>query len=41
MYRVSDEDELQILSTPTEKLMELPIIQNVVMQNVGYAYMIA
>lgn len=41
MYRIPDEDEQQILSTPTEKLMDLPIIKNVAMQNVGYAYMIA
>lgn len=41
MYRIPDEDELQILSTPTEGLMDLPIIQNVALQNVGYAYMIA
>lgn len=41
MYRIPDEDELQILSTPTEELMDLPIIRNVALQNVGYAYMIA
>ena len=41
MYRLSDEDELAILSTPTDGLMDLPIMQNVALQNQGFAYMIA
>ena len=41
MYPVPYEAEQQILSTPTEALMDLPIIRDVAMQNVGFAYMIA
>jgi len=41
MMRVPDEVELQILSTPTEKLMELLYIKETAMQNSGFAYIIA
>jgi len=41
MYPIPFETELSILSTPTEKLMELPIVKDVAMQNPGLAYMIA
>ena len=41
MYRISEEDEAAILLSATDELMELPIIRNVAMQNVGLAYMIA
>lgn len=41
MHRLPDEVELQILSTPTEKLMDLPYIQEVAMKDSGIAYMIA
>ena len=41
MMRVPDEVELQILSTPTEELMELPYIKETAMQNSGFAYIIA
>ena len=41
MYPVPYEAEQQILNTPTEALMDLPIIKDVAMQNVGFAYMIA
>ena len=41
MYPIPYETEQQILSTPTEGLMDLPIIKDVAMQNVGFAYMIA
>ena len=41
MHRLPDEVELEILSTPTEKLMDIPYIQEVAMQGSGIAYMIA
>ena len=41
MYPLSNDVELEIINTPTEKLMELPIIQDTAMQNSGWAYMIA
>lgn len=41
MMRIPDEVELQILSTPTEKLMGLPYIKDVAMQNQGTAYIVA
>ena len=41
MHRLPDEVELEILSTPTEKLMDVPYIQEVAMQGSGIAYMIA
>lgn len=41
MYPISYETEQEILTTPTEKLMELPFIKEVAMQNSGLAYMIA
>ena len=41
MYPIPSETEQQILNTPTEGLMDLPIIKDVAMQNVGFAYMIA
>ena len=41
MYPIPYETEQQILSAPTEGLMDLPIIKDVAMQNVGFAYMIA
>ena len=41
MYPIPYETEPEILNTPTESLMDLPIIKDVAMQNVGFAYMIA
>ena len=41
MYPIPYKIEQQILQTPTERLMELPIIRETAMQNSGYAYMIA
>lgn len=41
MYPIPYETEQEILSTPTEKLMELPIVKETAMQNSGLAYMIA
>ena len=41
MYPIPYEVEQQILQTPTEGLMDLPIIRETAMQNSGYAYMIA
>ncbi len=41
MYPIPNDIELQILKTPTEELMELPIIKDVAMQSSGLAYMIA
>lgn len=41
MYPIPYETEQEILNTPTEKLMELPFIKDVAMQNSGWAYMIA
>ena len=41
MYPIPYETEQQIMNTPTEVLMDLPVIRDVAMQNVGFAYMIA
>ena len=41
MYPIPNETELEILKTPTEGLLDLPIIKDVAMQNSGLAYMIA
>ena len=41
MYPIPYEEEQKILSTPTDKLMELPFIKETAMQNSGFAYMIA
>ena len=41
MYPIPYETEQEILTTPTEKLMELPFIKEVAMQNSGLAYMIS
>ncbi len=41
MYPIPYEMELEILRTPTEKLMNLPIIKETAMQSPGLAYMIA
>ena len=41
MYPIPYETEQEILSTATDKLMELPFIQEVAMQNSGLAYMVA
>ncbi len=41
MYPIPNETELEILKTPTEGLMDLPIIREVATQNSGLAYMIA
>ena len=41
MFPIPDETEREILSTPTEKLMDLPFIKETAMQNSGLAYMIA
>ncbi len=41
MYPIPYETELEILNTPTEKLMDLPFIKETAMQRSGIAYMIA
>ena len=41
MYPIPYENEMEIINTPTEKLMELKFIKEVAMQNSGLAYMIA
>ena len=41
MYPIPNETELEILSTPTDGLMDLEIMKTVAMQNSGLAYMIA
>ncbi len=41
MYPIPYETEIEILNTPTEKLMEIPFIKETAMQNSGLAYMIA
>lgn len=41
MYLIPHEIELEILRTPTEKLMEVPFIKETAMKNSGLAYMIA
>eukprot|EP00833_Pecoramyces_ruminatium_P009712 jgi/Orpsp1_1/1183744/evm.model.c7180000086528.1 len=41
MTRIPDEVEQQILSTPTEKLMDIPYIKENAFVNSGYAYIIA
>lgn len=41
MMRIPDEVEQQILSTPTEGLMDIPYIKETGMQNSGSAYIIA
>lgn len=41
MYPIPDEKELEIISTETDKLMELDIIKDIAMQSSGLAYMIA
>ena len=41
MYPIPNEAELEILRTPTEGLMDLPVIRDVAMRDSGLAYMIA
>ena len=41
MYPIPYETEQEILNTPTDKLMDLPFIKDVALQNSGWAYMIA
>ena len=41
MYPIPYENEIEILNTPTEKLMDLKFIKETAMQNSGFAYMIA
>ena len=41
MYPIPNEVELQLVQTPTEQLKSVPFIQEVAMQNSGFAYMIA
>ena len=41
MYPIPYENEMEIINTPTEKLMDLKFIKEVAMQNSGLAYMIA
>ena len=41
MYPIPNDIELQLLNTPTEALKNVPFIQEVAMQNSGFAYMIA
>ena len=41
MYPIPNEVEVQLVRTPTEELKNVPFIQEVAMQNSGFAYMIA
>ena len=41
MYPIPNDIELQLVQTPTEELKAVPFIQEVAMQNSGFAYMIA
>ena len=41
MYAIPNDIELQLVNTPTEELKDLKFIQEVAMQNSGFAYMIA
>ena len=41
MFPIPNEIELEILNTPTEKLMELPFIKETAMKRSGIAYLIA
>ena len=41
MYPITYETEQEILNTTTEKMMDVPFIKDVAMQNSGLAYMIA
>lgn len=41
MMRIPDDVEQQILSTPTDELMDLPYIKEAALQNTGFAYIIA
>ena len=41
MMRLPDEVEQQILSTPTDELMDLPYMKEVALKNTGFAYIIA
>lgn len=41
MYPIPNEIELELIAAPTENLMEHPFIQEIAMQNSGFAYMIA
>ena len=41
MYPIPNDVELQLVQTPTEQLKSVPFIQEVAMQNSGFAYMIA
>ena len=41
MMRLPDEVERQILTTPTEGLMDLPYMKEVALENPGFAYIIA
>ena len=41
MYPISNDIELQLVNTPTEELKNVKFIQEVAMQNSGFAYMIA
>ncbi len=41
MYPIPNDIELQLVNTPTEKLKDVPFIQEVAMQDSGRAYMIA
>lgn len=41
MYPIPYENEIEILNTPTEELMNLKFIKETAMQNSGFAYMIA
>lgn len=41
MMRIPEEVERQILSTPTEKLMDIPFIRETAMANSGSAYIVA
>ena len=41
MYPIPYETELEILNTPTEKLMDLPFIRDIASQRSGIAYMVA
>ena len=41
MYPIPNDVEVQLVRTPTEELKNVPFIQDVAMQNSGFAYMLA
>lgn len=41
MYPIPNDIELQLVNTPTAQLKDVKFVQEVAMQNSGFAYMIA